>query len=512
MMKRNFHLFLLVLTVFLAGCVGQPSGGPAAGTSGVIIKSFSSDLKETEPGVPIILSLLVKNVGAKQATSVSTELIGLTSEWTISPDRTQTISDLSPPDPDRGITEGQEDFKTWTLTGPAKNTKLSYDANVRVYYTYETVSETLFRIVTYDYFRQANDRGGVQISKTTGGPLSVTFKAPNTVISSNEVSIQFEIQNSGGGRAYKSDTKPTTANLDIVSVSVSGTKDCTTARDVRLIDGKTGRLYCKVSTAGVSNFEDKTVVATIRYRYYVESSTSISVLPSVEGVTPGVPGVPGVTPTPSGEGTWLFKLFQTQDERDVGTSGKYKIEYISASSSQHRFRVTNKNNNNVCDTILEHSKPSSIKVEKEAASEFCSSGVELTLTPQVTDLSIKPDVKCTKCFQVYLTAEDSQGKSTTYNLALLPTIADFTQYKIELTECTGSFSTAKMTVSNSATKQIEMKQGDQATVSGILTQGIFVNLKELIGKGTEPIWNQIPTVSDMLCRARVVSQIGTPIV
>jgi len=300
MMKKHFTLFLLVLSVFLAGCVSQPKGSGSA-SNGVIIQSFSTDLAETEPDTPVIFTLLVKNVGGKEAKKVQTELFGLTGDWKAdsgSKGRNELvdITNLLPSDPERGITEGQEDLKTWTLISPAKNVKLSYDANVRVYYSYETVSDSLVRAVTYDYFRQTQEKGGIQSSKTTGGPLTINVKVPSTIISNRQVPVQFEIQNVGSGRAYNaydSSDKPKTDTLDVVKIKVDGA-DCGGTSIVRLVGGKTGRIYCKINTGDVTNYQDVDISVTLTYRYYVESTTSVSVLPAVEGVTTGGGGTPSV--------------------------------------------------------------------------------------------------------------------------------------------------------------------------------------------------------------------------
>lgn len=514
-MKKSLHLSLLVLVVFLSGCVGQPEG-PSAGTAGVVIQNFKTDLTETEPGMPVILSFTVKNIGGAKATSVSTELIGLTNEWSISPGRTQSISDLLPADPERGITEGQEDYKEWSLTGPAKNVKLTYNINARVYYTYATVSESLLRAVTYDYFRQTQERGGIEITKATGGPLSVTVKAPSTIISGGQVMVQFEIQNVGGGRAYKSGDKPTTNTLDMVSVSISGADCDGTSKEVRLVNGKTGRLYCRVNTAGVTNFQDFTISLTVNYKYYLESTTSISVLPAIEGITPGAPGVITV-PT---DGVWLFWNYQTKGSFSVDTT-QYRVEYVS-SDGEHIFNITNPTINEWCNVALTYPSSTEINVRREAGNWCSRPGAELKLKliqDSVKDLSTVSEIECkSPCYRLSLTAENyTTARQDSINLAIMPKTASFTGgYKITLIECVkgagGGWETVKLNVtSDSKAREVSFKQGDSKQVTYVVSDPIWIKIYQITGKGSGANWDAIPTAEGGLCRVNLKSQLREPL-
>lgn len=501
-MKKPLYLFLLVFVVFLSGCLNQ-SAGPSAGTNGVVIQNFKTDLTEVEPGMPVILSFTVKNIGGVKATSVSAELIGLTKEWSISPDRKQSISDLLPADPERGITEGQEDYKEWRLTPPGKNVKLTYDVNARVYYTYATVSESLLRAVTYDYFRQTQERGGVETTKATGGPLSVIVKAPSTIISGGQVMIQFEIQNVGGGRAYKSGyTTPTLETLDVIQADVRGA-DCGGTKDVRLVDGKTGRLYCKVSTGSVTNFQDFTISLTLNYRYYVESKTTISVLPAVEGITPTAPGIP-VTPT---EGIWLFWNFKNSDVFNVGDT--YRITYYQP---YIRLNVTNLKSNHMCDVVFSGAGEKSINVRSEGTTySGCNSGAELILKIASGDIRDLSSIKCSNCYSVLLVARNDSS-SDTKRLAILPNTYNFDGYKITLKSCKkgggGGWESAHINVSSTTMSRevIEAKVDNQYIFP--LDKSIYVRVYEITGKQTGEPWDYI---EGDLCRIRIKTSIETAI-
>jgi len=277
-------VLLLVAMVFLAGCVSQPGG--QLGNNGLVIQSFAFDVKEIEPEIPITLALSVKNVGAKEVTEAFAELQG-PPEWTIKingkadtlPAR-QNINTLLPPDPSRGITEGQEDLIQWEMEAPKKDTKITYPFQAVVYYKYVTESESLARVVTKEYYRQSGDRGGLITSKSSAGPLSVSVSMPSSIISdetSRTVPIIVEIQNVGSGTVYAGSEYPTEKTKDTVKIIPNGI--ACEEKEVRIIDG-TGRANCKFTfDKTVSNFQDFPISIRLEYSYYATAQTSVTVLP-----------------------------------------------------------------------------------------------------------------------------------------------------------------------------------------------------------------------------------------
>ena len=294
--------FLLVATVVLAGCVGQPSA--ITSTNGVIIKSFTANPQVADFGVPVFIEAVVKNVGEQEAKNVLLKLIGLTNEWT--KDGTNTIDDtwrtgtiltgqstdtLFPADPSRGFTEGEEVFKDWKAFPPRKNTELNYEVTARAEYDYQTTSESLIRIVSTSYFRQTNNKGGLVSSKTSGGPLAVNVISPNTVIAAgtNTMTIQIEVQNVGGGKTLLD------GNLDRVKVETfsrlvgigpdfkldsknQNEGECS-KDDLKLIGSRTGRIICEIKLPEPSPFTDMPISVKASYRYFVDSTVQVKVLP-----------------------------------------------------------------------------------------------------------------------------------------------------------------------------------------------------------------------------------------
>ena len=274
---KKLVILLLILVVFLSGCsTSGTTGLVGSGTQGVIIKSFSPSDTTVEPKTPVLLTLLVSNVGSQKATNVNTQLMGLTDEWSIPDGRSQFIGDLFGTDPSRGVTQGEERAITWTLTGPQKNVQLSYEATVRVTYTYTSEASGMVKAVSSDYYQQKKVKSEIQSPKSTGGPLTITPKMTSVSVSGGSMPIRFEIQNSGGGRVY-SGGSPTVGNLDRLTVSVQGASCSRT--DVRLIQGKSAVLYCTINAGGISDFKLVPFTLSTTYNYFVDSTTTITVLP-----------------------------------------------------------------------------------------------------------------------------------------------------------------------------------------------------------------------------------------
>jgi hypothetical protein len=316
-MKRYLTAISLIVTVFLAGCIGQtpvPTKIITAGANGVIIKSFSPDLTTTDGGTDVTFSLYVKNVGDKKATNVKAALFGLSDEWgNLSYDSTAYImgnlvniipSEMSGADPSLGF-EGEEGGIDFTATSPSgKAVDTTYDATARVFYTYSTISENLLRVATTDYLRSITPPGqplpkdySVLKSKSSSGPLLVNVKTRLATIpkGARSVRVQFEIQNTGGGRVFTNYDGMTRATIDsndldkISKIDVTSNVDCGNGyggslTDVKLVGGKSKVIICTVDVSDMpaAGYIDKAINFNLTYNYFVESTTQVTVLKALE--------------------------------------------------------------------------------------------------------------------------------------------------------------------------------------------------------------------------------------
>jgi len=259
----------LLIFVFLAGCVNQSDGGESG--IGVVIKSFTALPTTTEPKMPVLLQLDIQNSGGTVAGNVTADLLGLTYEWSVSPQRTQDIGELYPSDPSRGIAQGEERIIEWDLSAPGKTRDIPYSATAHVSYTYTTTLEAEIKAVTYDYLRQTGETGGISFQGTSTGPLLIKIIASSTVISGGRIPVQVQIQNTGGGHV----------NGNKLTLDLGSTKDLSCSRTiVTLIGGKTASLYCtlQVGSEPFTNYKIFPISISTSYSYWIERTTSITVL------------------------------------------------------------------------------------------------------------------------------------------------------------------------------------------------------------------------------------------
>lgn len=202
--------------------------------------------------------------------------MGLTDEWSIPDGRSQFIGDLFGADPSRGNNQGEERPVIWTITGPQKNVQLSYEATVRVTYTYNSEIDGMIKAVSSDYYQQKKIKSDITSQKTTGGPLTITAKITAVSVVGGSIPVRFEIQNSGGGRVYTGGA-PSVGNLDRLYFSVQGASCPKT--DVILIQGKSYVMYCTIYTGAFTDFRLLPFTVSTTYNYFVDSTTSITVLP-----------------------------------------------------------------------------------------------------------------------------------------------------------------------------------------------------------------------------------------
>lgn len=303
-LRKELMLVSVVSIVFLAGCATGPEGPTGAG---VIVTSFAPDVQQIDPGSSVTFTAVIKNIGSKAATSVKALIFGLSNEWTdadVTTAQVKTTSSLAAADATAGL-PGEETSFDWTATFPVakgKNTDVTYDASVRIFYDYITDSDILLRFVESSYLRTNPDvQKGVVSSQSSSGPLVVTAVArtPSVGAGTTTGRVQFEIQNAGAGRVSKgvtvTDTKDAEPDgLDLLKeIKVSGAKNCagtdaisnvvTLPSDkLRLAGGKSKVISCDIDIPGIGNFKDAALKLTASYSYFVDSATQVTVLRALQ--------------------------------------------------------------------------------------------------------------------------------------------------------------------------------------------------------------------------------------
>lgn len=280
-------LYLLVFVIFLAGCARQTT---VAANNGLSIIEFSPDLSVVGSGTPVTISLITENIGEAVATQVTAELIGL-DDWTLESARKQSLQPdfLTAADIANNL-KGGSGSAEWKLVSPVKQFNQKYDFATKLSYDYQTHSNILFKVINLDYFKsltkeeQARVQQGIVSVSTTKGPLEVSAKTQQTFITlATELPIEITIKNTGSGRAFL--ITPEKPNLDKVTLVVQNVKRCgaeaLTFYDVRLSNGKIGRIICYLDTSKVSTVKTFSIDITIDYKYFIEKTSSVSVLKAI---------------------------------------------------------------------------------------------------------------------------------------------------------------------------------------------------------------------------------------
>jgi len=425
-MRNHATLALLLLgVVFLSGCVGQPPSHE--GGKGLAISSFAPDFAEIRSGERVTISAMIDNVGEYDATDVSAQLFGINiggTEWAISGQtkQVQTASKIRRSDATLELPGESHQFD-WSVTAP-KDLRVdnTYTANLRVYYKYGTVSNTLMRLMTYDYlrslpseqFEEAKASTGVSQSTSSAGPLSVSFNVGNRPLvvydNGDTFSVQMEIKNVDVGNAfdigatypgYPGTSTLSSDDLHAVHVDITTSLDINCANTlgaaksgkVKLTKGETKTLFCTVtipSKADLGNTRDYTVTVTLTYGYYIDSSTAIKVLKSEAPST-------GTTPTtPSGETNTVLTMQvsdTTPDINDVITISGYLVDGSGKALGSKSIRIlrngaslksVSTNSDGYYETTYTVSSDSSFTLEAEFAGDSTYAGYtsgEKTVTP-----------------------------------------------------------------------------------------------------------------------------------
>jgi len=326
-MKLNqiYVLLLVIIAVFLAGCAKQES----VATAGVVIEKFSSQVSTVPSNSPVELTLIVRNSGEREAKDVKAVLGGLNfltesiaSRGDLAEEDKQqywrsenrgAFKDrdfLKNSDPSSLLGEdtlsgfqGGQGTVIWRLTSPVQARDQTYELTVNLVYGYSTVSTILIKAVSFNYLQslpeieQKSIDTGVTVSKTTKGPIEISVKSDQAIISdSSTLPIEIEFRNIGGGKTFLGggqETEPSAlyenikSGINTISVELPSDLKCnlevkgSTEKGfkyiVRLIEGKSGRILCNKAIGGISTVQTLSMDITALYAYLIEGKTAVKV-------------------------------------------------------------------------------------------------------------------------------------------------------------------------------------------------------------------------------------------
>ena len=302
MMKKLIVLLSLFVAITISGCLMQ--GPEVTGGPGVVITDFSVDYSPITAGDSVGWNIEVQNQGEYDTSIFLVTWFGVDpSAWGFTATDTTSHAVVGA-DPVTGF-EGGTWFTTQTLTSPSSiASATTFDLGVRIEYIYETAYTATIRIVDPDYLRTLSkeDRdalissGGIRQSTATAAPITIKAASGAHFVArggtGTPVTIPFRVTNVGSGLPYNEDaTNAEDAVADglyeimIKSGSTSGIS-CDTSTPIVLSRGKNGGFGCSLTVPGtVNNFEDRTFSLTLRYKYYVDGSTTLTVNAPYGGTT-----------------------------------------------------------------------------------------------------------------------------------------------------------------------------------------------------------------------------------
>lgn len=331
MKLEKFYLLLpIVLIVFVAGCAEQVS----VAKGGVVIEKFTPQVSTVASDSPVEFTLIVKNTGEREAKDIKAVLGGLIfltdtalpeedqyKQWRPESwepnDKIPFMEFLKPLDPaslqgediESGF-KGDQSIATWRLLSPIQSRDQTYEPTVNLVYDYSTISTILIKAVDFNYLQSLpeSEQGmidtGVIVSKTTKGPIEVSVKSDQAVISGfSTLPIEIEFKNVGGGITFvggggEQDATTLYNNIKAIgsgkglnkifvglppdtscNINPSGenAQNKNKIYEVRLIEGKNGRILCNKVIGGISTIQTLAMDIKTEYRYLIEGKTSVKV-------------------------------------------------------------------------------------------------------------------------------------------------------------------------------------------------------------------------------------------
>ncbi len=323
----------LMAIILMSGCIDNTGGSSSDSYkgygTGVSIESFSFSADSYEAGMPAILTLDVKNKGAKSIDDMYVYLYGLSTgenEWFDDLAEMEVVGDaikVSELDDSDGKTplilkiprldgprpsldmDGQESQISWILDAPKdlpKGKEFSYTAGTRVCYPYETTSIGKIDILNEDEYKSQSIEDEIARYKTeldsTAGPIDIDILTEQPVILSddNEISFRVRIKDVGGGTLTMSDCSHVSEweEEEVMDLWALHDKiDITLAGKSRRCDVDMEDLYFRIPDNGPAT-ADFNVICDIpdadaprmnydlklkfNYNYFVDRTTDISVV------------------------------------------------------------------------------------------------------------------------------------------------------------------------------------------------------------------------------------------
>lgn len=296
---------LLLSTLAISGCIQLGQEEEKELGNGVMITSFRAFPSTVYSGEDYSVSLSVKNKGGREATDTIAYLYNIPNIDS----NFKTIGSLGPTTEEFS---GQGATVMWQRVGApgglGQGVEQPLNPKAKVYYKYTTYAMQSIPVVTWDYMKRVERQGGTlpSLGKTTvtRGPISVKIKSQSPVRVDSEKSdekIRISVSGSNllGGTPFNhtqvpdSTTEPPISSDYLNEVKLTLNTNSTVVNKNANIDnncfgGSSGILLyggneftknCKIQidATEIASSTIIPVTATLKYGYYVQTSTSLTV-------------------------------------------------------------------------------------------------------------------------------------------------------------------------------------------------------------------------------------------
>lgn len=296
--SRKFLVFLLGTVVLASGCIGDPRGGQVGTGPGISIQAFEPNVNIIESDDDLQLRFKIQNIGGEEATDVLARLIGINpDEWL--PDAVDiSLFDMLPANSQAG-TPGQTKEDIFTVIAPLlpEGQTVNYNPILRIHYGYRTsVTKPITLVTQQEMARLTQEGKSLPAGQTvvSGGPVSVSIITGNIIRATRQTGelkafpITIRIDNTGGGTLSPNPEVSRFGEDNMVFLRVElppglefDTPECQAFRggaEVRLFRGKDIDITCEiVVTNPPVAVEQRTIIMTLDYDYFIERSTVLSV-------------------------------------------------------------------------------------------------------------------------------------------------------------------------------------------------------------------------------------------
>jgi len=280
-MKKYCFLSLLIIIIFLSGCIGQPEVKVSnVGLSGIL----TSDTKQAKPSMPVTFILTAKNLASENANDISTQLLNLTG-WDVE-NELQYLDKLLPNDL----------YKFSWIAYASSTPNKTFMPYANVFYKMESNAKLKLRVYENNYLNtlKSEEREKIRgtsallsstISKNTPIEVKISLQQPFILTEySQRFPFVIEIKNAGIGKAYSDVATYTPGESQENYFRFGYESNSTIVCDfdngelVRLINGSKNIACRLVATQDdVNKYSDFVVNFTISYSYLDKASTKIEV-------------------------------------------------------------------------------------------------------------------------------------------------------------------------------------------------------------------------------------------